>query len=620
MRKSTLKAFIVVCLLGISLSTSAQYILSYCDGSLSHPVGQSVGSETYDLSSAMYLGADKLTPLTGNVISSVKIGLMNGTSSYPVNSYGDLVVFIKKTLDGDAITTQTLAKADIKFDKWNEVTLEHPVTIDGQPLYIGYTIEDANSMPIAFDKNVNMENENATWFAHDGEWEKNPGFGNTCIKAVVTGDNVPAYNVTVTDIVAPSLVKSGERFSLLAYVFNKAQTINSMEIVGKKGEETVFTSIASDLELAFDSNNMVLFDLSCTGVNDKSTLDLYVSKINGEEVNQSEKYSFPLSCSENCVPRKIFLEHFTSLPCSGCPGGLARMKEAIGDDMDKIVWISHHNGAFTDDYTIAESNAFIDFYGVDFCTAPSAMFDRVNWAKAGAMIPTASNMVPSLGPVFTVAYDGATDLMKNILKVRKGEYSPISITDIDQTYSGPGKLVVTVKGEKLQALDGKPAISVFLTEDGLPGNETHGVQDHVARYVANEIKYYYWGDPITFNSDGTFSVSYEITLSGRGWGVSNMNVIAVVSNLDLTDINNNEVYNAEQVKLYDNGTGIDDNIIENSVIVYGANGKIHVEGEYDSVEVYTVDGKLIDNTNLSAGIYIVQVQMKDHMLIRKVQV
>ena len=121
MRKSTLKAFIVVCLLGISLSTSAQYILSYSDGSLSHPVGQSVGSETYDLSSAMYLGADKLTPLTGNVISSVKIGLMNGTSSYPVNSYGDLVVFIKKTLDGDAITTQMLAKADIKFDKWNEV-------------------------------------------------------------------------------------------------------------------------------------------------------------------------------------------------------------------------------------------------------------------------------------------------------------------------------------------------------------------------------------------------------------------------------------------------------------------------------------------------------------------
>ena len=57
-------------------------------------------------------------------------------------------------------------------------------------------------------------------------------------------------------------MKSGEHFSLLAYVFNKAKTINSIEIVGKKGEETVFTSIASDLELAFDSNNMVLFDLS----------------------------------------------------------------------------------------------------------------------------------------------------------------------------------------------------------------------------------------------------------------------------------------------------------------------------------------------------------------------
>ena len=210
--------------------------------------------------------------------------------------------------------------------------------------------------------------------------------------------------------------------------------------------------------------------------------------------------------------------------------------------------------------------------------------------------------------------------MKNILRIRKGEYSPVNITDIEQTYSGPGKLVVTVKGEKLQVLDGMPAISVFLTEDGLPGNDTHGVQDHVIRYVANSPKYYYWGDPIKFEGDGTFSVSYEITLSGRGWGVSNMNVIAVVSNLDLTDINNNEVYNAEQVKLYDNGTGIDDNIIENSVIVYGANGKIHVEGEYDSVEVYTVDGKLVDNTNLSAGIYIVQVQMKDHMLIRKVQI
>ncbi len=626
MEKITFKSFvIVVCLLSVALGGKAQYILTYSDGNLAHPVGEDYTDKTYNLSAAMYLTPAKLEPVKGKNISSVKVGLMKGTSSSPVKNYGDLTVAIRNSSDGEILATGTLSKDKITLNAWNEVILEQPLKITEKPLFISYTLADANSLPIAFDNNKNIETENATWLkVDDRKWEHNSGYGNVCIKAVVTGDGIPQFNAAFTQILAPGLVKTGEKFTSFGVVFNKGgQTINSLEVVLLKNDKELATAVVSDLNIASDTNSVVeIPDMVCQEEVAGNDVRMWVKKINGENLNSSDvdnEYAFSLSCTENCVARKILLEHFTSLPCSGCPAGLERLYNSIGDNLDRIAWVTHHNGAFTDEYMITESYAFIDFYGVESNTAPSVMFDRMNWADLGAMIPTVSTTLPSVGPVFTISYEGAVDLMKNILKLRLSEYSPIDISSIEQQYLKPGKLTITVKGKRLRALNGKPALSLFLTEDGLPGSPTHGDQDHVIRYIANSSKYYYWGDPIAFEADGSFSASYEIDLVGKEWNLAKVKVIAAVSNLDLQGINNNEVYNSAQVSLYDDGSNIDTNAVENSIRAYGRDGKIYVEGEYSSLEVYTIEGKRIGNSGLVRGVYVIKVMSNHEVVTKKVQ-
>lgn len=625
MRKFTFKAFIITtCLLSISLVAKSQYILTYSDGNIANGSGQSYGTETYDLSAAMYLNANKLRPVKGNKITKIVVGISN-PSVHPVTSYGDLTVFVKDELEnGKTLSSQTLPKSQIVLNAWNEVELSVPVEITDQPLYVGYTISDANRLPIGYDGNTTLENENANYFASNGVWEVNKGFGNFCIKAIVTGDNVPQYNATFTHLMPPSLVKKDNVFSMVGNLLNKAALpITSIEVVCKRNGSVVESATAEGLNIEYDKSGLVIIEgLKWSEIGDDMDVELSVLKVNGENLNAADednKIDFSLTCSENCVPRKILLEHFTSLPCSGCPAGMERLYTAIGDSLDRIAWVSHHNGAFTDNYTIDESYAFVDFYGVDSNTAPSAMFDRVNWKQLGAMIPSASTTLPSVGPVFTISYAAAVDVMKNILKVRLSDYSPISISSIDQKYLEPGVLTITVKGKRLRTLGGMPAVSVFLTEDGLPGTGSHGNQDHVARYVANSSKYYYWGDPITFDSDGSFSASFDVNLVGRNWNLANVKVIAMVSNLDLQDINNNNVYNAEQVSLYDDGSGIEANLYENSLLVHGQDGQIVVEGEYSSLEVYTTDGRRVENRALTAGIYVVKVMSNHQVITRKIQ-
>lgn len=624
MRKATLKVFIaVMCLLSIPSFVEAQYVLTYSDGNIVNSSGASYGTETHELSAAMFLDAAKLAPVKGKKITKISVGLIN-MGSYPVTVYNDLKVFVNNDLGSTvSLASATLPKDEVKLNAWNEVVLETPFTIPDGALYIGYTIE-ANRLPIAYDGNTVLETPNATHQGEDGKWDANSGIGNLCIKAFVE-EETPSCNVALIQVVAPEAVRKDAPFHIIGNVINKtAAKVESLKVVCKVGDEEIATTTVTGLSLGYDKVSAVDFSGFITNkVADNMKVSVQITEVNGQpDVDNSDNSaSVSFSSKENWVQRKFLLEQFTSLGCSGCPAGTAALKSAVEGYEDQTVWVANHNGAYTDQYTIPESNYFASFYGTDLHAAPSVMFDRVNYSDLGATVATGGGSVPSVGPVFAVLNK---DLLRNIVLLRSCEYSPVELA-ITQKYSGDGQLEVTVKGKTLSALSGIPAVSVFLTEDDLPGSETHGNQNAVIRYVANSEDYYCLGDPLTINADGNFETSYTIDLQGiaEGWNLSNVNVVAFVSNLDggSDAINNNKVYNAEKVQLYDNGSvnGIDANAAGNMIRVYAQEGKVIVEGEAVSFNVYTIDGKMIANNNLPKGIYIVKIMNGKQTMTRKVQ-
>lgn len=97
-----------------------------------------------------------------------------------------------------------------------------------------------------------------------------------------------------------------------------------------------------------------------------------------------------------------------------------------------------------------------------------------------------------------------------------------------------------------------------------------------------------------------------------------MEVIAFMNMPLSLDISKNQVINVNSIDLLNiEASGIETIKTEN-VIVYVTEGHIQVEGEYDYLNIYTLDGRQIRNEALSPGIYLVKVKVGNSMLIKKV--
>lgn len=59
---------------------------------------------------------------------------------------------------------------------------------------------------------------------------------------------------------------------------------------------------------------------------------------------------------------------------------------------------------------------------------------------------------------------------------------------------------------------------------------------------------------------------------------------------------------------------------EQSVSIFVSNGKVHVGGEYDRLQVYNLAGAQVENADLAKGVYIVKVTADGKQTTKKVLV
>ena len=72
--------------------------------------------------------------------------------------------------------------------------------------------------------------------------------------------------------------------------------------------------------------------------------------------------------------RKFLIEHFTGDQCGYCPGGMYAIVERIKDSNVPYIWVSHHYGYNSDEYTISESSKIGKSLGVS--GAPNMALNR----------------------------------------------------------------------------------------------------------------------------------------------------------------------------------------------------------------------------------------------------
>lgn len=583
--------------------------LQYCNPNPSVNSIAAIGtaSDEIELSAATLFSPTTLAEYTGKKISA---------AAFMINTpLGATKAFILK---GDKINTaETVAEVDVNalLPGWNYIKFPEPVEIDGTvSLAVGFSTKDNGLYPICYDggKAVN----NTSYIKSTGnpyECVDANGWGNLMIRALVEGDpDQLGSNVSLISVNGKRYMPQGEdaiveatfgNSSLLAAnSFTYELTVNE-----DKSEKTISTGIAPNSTLAEQINLGKL-----TGNN---KISIKLTKVNGEAV-EGNTMSINISAYDQTtvVPRTILIEKFTGQSCGNCPSAEANIRKAIKGQEDRVARIDHHYGYGTDSFTILESQNIGKFFGASY--APGCVMDRFEQEDRANLGENGT------GIYWHPGYMTSSMVANEIAR-------PAFVTvNIDREYNADTKeLKVTVSGKANISVDGA-RLTVVLTHSNVKAR-----QAGASNFIHNEfpVKYLtsYKGDAVTFAADGSYEKTFTYTIedgycpnsNGKNFVTTDVDAMEIVAHLGEWNTRlTSEVLNAAKLKITDKepGSGIE-NVYSAANLAF-AGGQFTINGSAAGVEVYTLSGMRINNSNLAAGMYIVRAKVNGKAVARKMNV
>lgn len=579
--------------------------IGYTDSDLSGANG--IGGVTGKLGASIYYPASAMQEYSGNTISRIRFAVDEGISN--------VAVFIKSSLTGEAIASSAASSI---VAGWNTFELTTPYTINGEAIYIGYEGTVATSCyPIIFNPKKNAEN--AAWLGVGGEWENyfSQGWGTLAILAYMEGENLPQNNVSVSlDPVSGGLIKVNTPFSLTGAVTNlAANKITSFDI-----EYSINGGAAISKTFSCDMANCEAYSFSIDGITitseDDYTIAVTVKNLNGSTADtdpSDNNASVSFSGYERNVDRNVLMEHFTTEKCPNCPAFTTELKRFLDEKghPDNLIWQTHHAGYYTDNFTTTEDKAYVWFYGTTSTWAPGIMFDRTHFNENDE------------GPVmFTYELEKYTNMALEV---------PAFVSvGIEGTYDHSiRELKVKVLAEKVrEMLPGQSDVrlNIFLQESGLKANSQSGggsnyIHDAVMRASLTGT----WGEKVTLPVGEYESETYTYTVSDK-WDVTNMRIVAFISNYNPNDPSGSQVYNAKIMDLPIDPSSISKVEFATSPI-YENNGKLYINSEYTNGQILNITGSVvkefnnnnvIDLNDLNNGIYVVVVRKDNKVSSTKI--
>ena len=230
--------------------------------------------------------------------------------------------------------------------------------------------------------------------------------------------------------------------------------------------------------------------------------------------------------------RKYLIEHFTTEQCGYCPYGMYSIVEYLAKATTPTIWVSHHAGFGTDEFTIPESQDLVDILGVD--GAPSMALNRTKQE-------TGEIFHPGYLPDITI-----TDAKKAAMSV-----------NIAHSYDASSrKMDITVSGESSFDTDSKFLLSILVKENRLVGKQAdyyyalgqNSWKEFMHTRVVRDMLTKATGDTIELVNQA-YSKTWSYTIPEK-WVAENCCVVAYV-----TPLVGQPIINAEQVVLVEGTTG-----------------------------------------------------------------
>lgn len=581
-----------------AISNSNYYGLGYCtQETLNANDGLGIrGTATIPITAAIKLTTEKIGEFAGDHINGLHLGF-NGTVSG--------TAFVKASLSGEYIASKTFESTL----GWNEVIFDQPLLIEaGKAYFIGYTIQLSGGQNFigitptnATQDALHLQTSNGRFRDYTNEISNVPIA--LAAQALLTGDETHFTNRAILNSVTlakhqvknkaldipVSITNDGKNDITkleLAYTYGGSQTIVPLEINIPAGNSQTVTLPSVVMSISGD----IVFSIhAVNGV-----------KKNGKTISKKIEVYDP----NQQVERKILLEQFTTENCGFCPRGTEIIRSVIDNPnfKDKVIWVSHHSGYGTDDYTISHSEDYLRFY-YDGTFAPAVMIDRSIFTTMGM----------NSSPVNSVLnHNGMTEYINTALAI------PTFVTvDMTHQLDKDDQLQVTIKGKYKGDRPTDPLyVVVMLTEDGLQSDKQAGhngtyTHNNVLRSVLNGTG----GTVIEWTADN----QYTMTVTGQlnaNWNKDNMNITALVAKDYKNALNNVNVLNTVRQPL-EISSGMDHSYAQKTS-VYAKENKIVVNGTYTNLRIFHINGQEVANNVLPLGVYLVRVENGNDFCIKKV--
>ena len=333
-----------------------------------------------------------------------------------------------------------------------------------------------------------------------------------------------ADEVMVTGISYPSVSETGDVNGTVTVRNRGTHALASFDVSVTVNGNVEHTATVNGLSVAY--NQEYTYSIPALHLTNAGTYSIEVTVSNPNGVSDPTPDDNSISASvmtydpASVVGRRTVLEHFTTAQCPNCPSGHTRIGNAVSGKEDRVVWIAHHVGYYTDDMTISASQQLMSLYNDGGSTyAPASMLDRDN-SFADADDP---------GPVFFPGSDIASRVANAIATPA---FVTCDFSDISYDASSR-KVTATVSGHFTADMDfDSPRLTMYIMEDGIMGSQSGASgqyeHNHVIRAAISNV----WGDADAITSTNAwdeYSKTFTYTLPD-GWNADKCWVAAFVNN------------------------------------------------------------------------------------------
>lgn len=450
---------------------------------------------------------------------------------------------------------------------WNEIILETPYEIDGGELTFGFVSDVLTGGTVVYSDALV---EGKEYVNRGTGWEAFTK-GSLCMTARLEGETLPSGEVALGQVRMPMFVRTGAEASIMAEVASLGtESVSELTVIVHQGNDATTFPIR-DLNIAPRNKKSVSLPLSLTADGDYNVW-IEVSEVNAiADPAPIDNTSTPQEVYVRSAfePRNVLLEVFSTERCTNCPTGHETIKNTLGT-MPRIIEMTHHAGFYTDKFTIPESVEYEWFYkSPEYSTsfAPAFMTDRTAWTNYPTYYPYGTPVAMSLtSKSLRTAYNEASSVPALATIAIMPHYDAA-----DRTLS------VDVAAEALVVAPGceHPALSVFLTEDGVMSKTQEGsLGSYEHRHLVRKSLTPTWGE--AFAAAGSIARTYSCTLP-EDWNADKMSIVAFVANYNAASNADCRVMNAAEVAVAEESDVVDDIVSPASpdthLIIYNAQGQ-----------------------------------------------